>query len=63
VLVASIVLLVGCGGASHVETAGPGAQSTVSGVLAFQAPLLAGGAINGPSLAGKPVAFWFWAPT
>lgn len=31
-------------------------------VLAFEAPLLAGGTLRGETLAGQDVAFWFWAP-
>jgi len=31
-------------------------------VLAFEAPLLDGGTFRGEDLAGKDVAFWFWAP-
>ena len=31
-------------------------------ILQFKAPLLAGGALDGTTYTGKPVAFWFWAP-
>ena len=31
-------------------------------ILQFKAPLLAGGALDGTTFTGKPVAFWFWAP-
>jgi hypothetical protein len=32
--------------------------------LQFRAPLVGGGEFAGPEqAAGKPVAFWFWAPT
>ena len=31
-------------------------------VLDFEAPLLEGGTFRGEDLAGKDVAFWFWAP-
>lgn len=31
-------------------------------LLEFEAPLLGGGTFDGTSLAGKNVAFWFWAP-
>ncbi len=31
-------------------------------LLDFEAPLLAGGTFRGEDLAGKDVAFWFWAP-
>jgi predicted small lipoprotein YifL len=32
-------------------------------VLSFTADRLGGGKVAGASLAGRPVAFWFWAPT
>ena len=31
-------------------------------LLDFEAPLLDGGTFRGADLAGKDVAFWFWAP-
>jgi hypothetical protein len=31
-------------------------------VLEFEAPLLGGATLAGSELAGKDVAFWFWAP-
>jgi hypothetical protein len=31
-------------------------------VLAFTAPRLGGGTIEGADFAGRDVAFWFWAP-
>lgn len=34
----------------------------VAEVLDFEAPLLGGGTLEGESLAGRDVAFWFWAP-
>ncbi len=30
--------------------------------LRFTAPLVGGGTFDGTTVAGKPVAFWFWAP-
>ena len=33
-----------------------------TGVLAFSAPRLGGGTIEGADFAGRDVAFWFWAP-
>ena len=44
------------------------AAATVAGatqppaILQFKAPLVAGGALDGTTFTGKPVAFWFWAP-
>lgn len=53
--------------------AGAGVESTVAdtaasisapAALQFSAPLVGGGEFAGPEqAAGKPVAFWFWAPT
>jgi hypothetical protein len=37
-------------------------RATVPEVLDFEAPLLGGGSLQGADLAGKDVAFWFWAP-
>jgi hypothetical protein len=31
-------------------------------VLDFESPTLDGGTLRGETLAGKDVAFWFWAP-
>jgi hypothetical protein len=31
--------------------------------LQFSAPLVGGGEFDGAAEAGRPVAFWFWAPT
>ena len=42
----------------------PGATTSAAtpAILQFKAPLLAGGALDGTTYTGKPVAFWFWAP-
>lgn len=47
---------------------GPVADTAASisapAALQFRAPLVGGGEFAGPEqAAGKPVAFWFWAPT
>jgi len=40
-----------------------GAQpANVSPTLQFTAARLDGGTVDGTAYAGKPVAFWFWAP-
>lgn len=39
------------------------AESAGSGPLEFTAPLVGGGTFDGAASAGRPVAFWFWAPT
>ena len=38
------------------------ASPIVADVLDFEAPLLSGGSLDGETLAGRDVAFWFWAP-
>jgi hypothetical protein len=43
--------------------ASTGAAGGVPTALQFRAPLVGGGEFDGTSAAGKPVAFWFWAPT
>jgi hypothetical protein len=44
-------------------TAQPSGAAAVPDLLKFTAPLLGGGTFDGTAFAGKPVAFWFWAPT
>lgn len=73
VSVAAVVAVVGCGGAGGGGDGGDGggggsaapATSTVAvGLLGFRAPVVgSGGELDGSTLAGKPVALWFWAPT
>ena len=49
--------------ATSVAPATSGAQPTnISPTLQFTAARLDGGTIQGADYAGKPVAFWFWAP-
>ena len=49
--------------ATPAESAEPNPDvPDVPDVLAFEAPLLGGGTFVGSQLAGKDVAFWFWAP-
>ena len=46
-------------------TAARNAPTTIvptAAILQFKAPLLAGGALDGTTFTGKPVALWFWAP-
>jgi hypothetical protein len=38
------------------------APAEVPELLRFQAPLVGGGELDAATYAGKPVAFWFWAP-
>lgn len=75
-LVSMSVLTVACSGSAGAGS-GPGSDTPPSGtptgstasqapevpeVLDFEAPLLGGGTFRGAHLAGKDVAFWFWAP-
>jgi hypothetical protein len=73
-----VVVAAACGGTTATEpspstsvgTVGPpnpsGAASSapqeIPEVLRFEAPTLDGGTLRGESLAGRDVAFWFWAP-
>jgi hypothetical protein len=46
-----------------VETGSDGETGgVVAKVLEFESPLLDGGTLRGETLAGRDVAFWFWAP-
>lgn len=38
-------------------------DTAVPEALRFTAPLVGGGEFDGSAVAGRPVAFWFWAPT
>lgn len=38
------------------------ATTDAAEVLRFTAPRLGGGTVDGRDLAGRDVAFWFWAP-
>ena len=49
--------------AAAATSAAAGAQpANLSPTLQFTAAKLDGGTIQGADFAGKPVAFWFWAP-
>lgn len=47
------------GGNATASTPRPAADSEL---LAFTAPTVDGGQLDGGELAGEPVALWFWAP-
>jgi hypothetical protein len=58
--------------APAVSTAAPAASTTLAAatpaaalpeIYNFKANKVGGGAVDGAEFAGKPVAFWFWAPT
>ncbi|MEU4575608.1 redoxin domain-containing protein [Nonomuraea sp. NPDC023979] len=48
--------------APAASPAGPGSASSAPAALRFDARTLDGEPFEGESLAGRPVAFWFWAP-
>lgn len=50
------------GGSTGSAASTPAAPAEAPAILRFEAPLLAGGALDGTTYTGKPVAFWFWAP-
>jgi hypothetical protein len=65
VLVGLALLLATACGTTDTAPGGPTtppASGAVPEVLDFELPLLAGGTLDGAELAGKDVAFWFWAP-
>ncbi len=49
-------------GADSDPVGGAGGEGPVPGELEFRAAVLAGGDLDGSSLAGRDVVFWFWAP-
>lgn len=55
------VVASGAGAAVTLPT--PAATAAVPDILAFTAATVGGGSFDGAAYAGKPVAFWFWAPT
>jgi thiol-disulfide isomerase/thioredoxin len=44
------------------EEATPDEPAEVPEILAFTAPAVGGGEVDGADVAGHPVALWFWAP-
>ncbi len=62
----AVALLVLVATACAADPTSPAGGTTATGdipeVLDFEAELLAGGTLRGADLAGKDVAFWFWAP-
>ena len=61
-------LATGCSDAT--PRADGGSVSTVNPIavgvpqaLNFRAPLVGGGEFDGADFAGRPIVFWFWAPT
>lgn len=77
IAVAALSLVAACGspdaeGAPSAATPAPAgdvagvpapAPAGVPALLDFTAPLVGGGEYSGALAAGKPTAFWFWAPT
>ena len=63
----ALLLAAACAQAKPAPVSQPSGVPTTSGpavveLLDFEAPLLGGGTFRGADLAGKDVAFWFWAP-
>lgn len=63
------MLLAACGGGAAVEAGAPAPAPTtavapagVAAALRFSVDQVGGGVIDATTFAGKPVAFWFWAP-
>ena len=61
-LLCAVVLTGACSSEAGSPSAPDASTQTGTGVLAFTAPLLGGGTIEGTDFAGRDVAFWFWAP-
>jgi len=64
----ALTVLAACGGGgdgSSAPAAATAQEASAAGpdVLRFSAPIVGGGELDGSTLAGRPVAFWFWAPT
>ena len=62
--VAAIVLafsVAACGSSGTDSDSAP--RSTAGGAATFTATLVGGGTFDSAALAGRPVAYWFWAPT
>ena len=47
---------------TSVSSPGSSVPADVPEILDFEAPLLGGDSLRGASLAGRPLAIWFWAP-
>ncbi len=65
VLTVALLTLTGCGSATGVNSADPGARADGSGEVAdleFTAATLTGGSFDGAVLEGRPAVLWFWAP-
>ena len=65
-VLAVVVALAAChagDGGSAVSDSAASQPSVVAEALRFTAPVVGGGELDAETLAGEPVAFWFWAPT
>ncbi len=69
-----LLTLASCGSSKAVTTAATAqpaaataapaaAASAVPKIYSFRTTKVGGGAVDGADFAGKPTAFWFWAPT
>jgi hypothetical protein len=65
VAIVAAVSLTACGSnAADTNATGTTVSATsVPVALRFTAPLVGGSEFDGASVVGKPIAFWFWAPT
>ena len=69
VVAALALVLTACGGggasygATNATTAPAAAADGIPAALRFTVDRVGGGTIDAASYAGRPVAFWFWAPT
>ncbi len=62
-LLAVALLTIAACGSDDGPSSGATGGTTGSSVLQFTAKTLDGQTVEGTSYAGRPVAFWFWAPT
>ena len=51
------------GDAADTDATSGETNGDVPGILQFSGALVGGGELDAATLAGKPTAFWFWAPT
>lgn len=59
----AVLALAACGSDDGAAPAGTPDAGGGSSILQFTAKTLDGRTVEGASYTGRPVAFWFWAPT
>jgi hypothetical protein len=71
-IVAAVLVGVSCGSGSTdssstapapLASSAPPVDGEAPEILRFSNDLVGGGSFDASALAGKPAAFWFWAPT